>query len=160
MSAFHEYDSDSDSDSLESIAPYETRNAPEDPEQDAKLLSVRDAVRSWKQREMDKNTNSSASAKSLGPLRSFVANSAQLFYDLQSYLDTSQNKESNLKDKLYVAIVSAIGNPAALPLHSKILMTNFLERDLVELPFTIEPTVINSYAEKGLHTTTEFPEEE
>ena len=160
MSAFHEYDSDSDSDSLDSIAPYETRNAPEDPEEEAKLTSVREAVRTWKQREMEKNTDSTVSAKSLGPLRSFVANSAQLFYDLQGYLDTSQNKESNLKDKLYVAIVSAIGSPAALTLHSKLLLTNLLERDLVELPFTMEPSIINSYAKKGLHAPTEFPEEE
>jgi len=160
MSAFHEYDSDSDSDSLESIAPYETRNAVEDPEEEARLATVRDAVRAWKLREMDRNTDSTVSAKSLGPLRSFVANSAQLFYDLQSYLDTSQNKDSNLKDKLYVAIVSAIGSPAALTFHSKLMVSNLLERDLVELPFTMEPTVINSYAKKGLQAPVDFPEEE
>jgi len=160
MSAFHEYDSDSDSDSLDSIARYETREPVENEEEKTVVANVRNAVREWKLREMDKNTDFNVSAKGLEPLRSFVANSAQLFYDLQSYMSTLQNKESNLKDKLYVAIVSAIGNPASLTVHSKLLLTNALERDLVELPFTVEPAVINSYAGKGYEASTEFPEEE
>jgi len=149
---------DSDRDSLDSIAPYENISVPDDPQEEEKLGSVREAVREWKERELGKNTNQKPNG--LVSLRNYVANSARLYYDLNTYLNTSQNNEKNMEDKLYRSIVGAIGAPGSLPFHTRILLESLLERDLIELPFTIKPNVINSYAKEGIHTETDFPDEE
>lgn len=150
----------SDRDSLESIAPYETRGLQDDPQELQRIASVRDAVRTWKQRELDKNSNKNQKPKGLGSLRKYVANSAKLYYDLNTYLNTSQNDEKNMTDDLYRSIVAAIGVPGTLPFHTKFVLESLLERDLIELPFTIEPKVVNTYAKQGIHTNTDFPDEE
>ena len=65
-----------------------------------------------------------------------------------------------MKDTLYVSIVEAIGIPAALGIQVKLLLQHVLERDLVELPFTVNPKAINERAEKGIEVQTQFPDEE
>ncbi len=159
MSNRVEEDYDSDRDSLENINDYDGEMN-EIPEETNKINNVREAVREWKLREMDKNTNTNANTKTLQPLRKYVANSANLYYDLKNYLSTAQNKESNMKDDIYVKIISAIGFPGALTNPLRVLVERLLERDLVELPFTMEPSIINSYSEKHMKAQTEFPEEE
>jgi hypothetical protein len=124
------------------------------------VSEVRNSVREWKLREMDGNTNESSKAKGLQGLRNYVAKSATLFYDLINYMKTAQNKEQNMKDTLYVSIVNSIGAPGTLNYHVRTILEHILQRDLIELPFTVEPKVINSYAKKGLEVQTEFPDEE
>ena len=124
------------------------------------INQVRNSIMNWKLREMDGNTSESSKANGLQGLRSYVAKSATLFYDLMNYLKTAKNKEQNMKDVLYVGIVDAIGVPATLNFHVRSLLEHILQRDLLELPFTVEPKVINTYAEKGLEVQTEFPDEE
>jgi hypothetical protein len=121
---------------------------------------VRNSVMNWKLREMDQNTTETSKANGLQGLRSYIAKSATLFYDLMNYMKTSKNKEQNMKDGLYVSIVDAIGIPGTLNYHVRTLLEHVLQRDLLELPFTVEPKVINTYAEKGLEVQTEFPDEE
>jgi hypothetical protein len=121
---------------------------------------VRNGVRDWKLRELDKNTTETSQAHSLQGLRSYVAKSATLFYDLMGYMKTATNKEKNMKDVLYVSIVDAIGAPGALDYHVRNVLEHILQRDLLELPLTVEPKVVNTYAEKGLKVQTEFPDEE
>ena len=152
-------ETDSDRDSLSPIVNYDEEGV-ENIDEDAHIDKVRTAVQNWKLREMDNNTSETSNAKGLQNLRSFVAKSATLFYDLNTYMDTSKNKENNMKDALYRHIIDAIGVPATLSSHVKTLLQYFLQRDLVELPFTVEPKVINTYAQKGLEAPTEFPDEQ
>jgi hypothetical protein len=153
-------DSDSDRDSIESINQYDTMGMPENDKESQHIQTVRNAIKDWKVREMGKNTMNANNTKGLASLRQYVANSARLFYDLNTYLTTEKNNEKNMNDSLYVQIVSAIGVPGALSFHLKTLLPHFLQRDLVELPFTVEPTVINSHAKKGNVVKTDFPDEE
>lgn len=133
---------------------------PENQQEEATLQNVRIAVQNWKVREMGKNKETNANVQGFDPLRKYVSNAARLYYDLLTYLETSKNKETNLMDKYYVNIISAIGVPGALPYTLKTLLQHILQRDLVELPYTMEPTIINAHAKEGNRATTEFPEEE
>lgn len=153
-------DTESDRDSLESINAFDSLAEPSNEEESSKLQSIRQAVQTWKAKEMDKNTMNVSNTKGLGALRNYVAKSARLFYDLNTYLSTEKNTETNLNDKYYVQIITAIGLPGGLSYHLKTLIEHVLERDLVELPFTLEPKIINTYATKGERINTEFPEEE
>ncbi len=153
-------DTESDRDSLESINAFDKEEEEVNEEEVNKLNKVREAVQNWKTKEMDKNTMNESNTKGLGALRNYVAKSARLFYDLNAYLQTEKNNETNMNDKYYVNIITAIGIPGGLSYHVKSLLQTLLERDLVELPFTIQPNVINSHAEKGERVNTEFPEEE
>lgn len=153
-------DSDNESeDSLGKINSFD-HEVPENPEDMERLQSVREAVKEWKLREQDKNTNTNSNAKSLKGLREYVTNSANLYYDLNSYLSTSKNKEKNMEDTMYVNIIKAIGAPGALSSPLLILLGHTLEQDLIELPFTVEPNVINSYVKDNLKVETEFPDAE
>jgi len=129
-------------------------------EEEEHIINVRNAIRNWKTREFDTTTGPNSKAKGLQLLRHYVAKSGRLFYDLTNYLQTSRNHEQNMKDILYVNIVAAIGVPSSLTPHSKTLIETFLQRDLVELPFTIEPKIVNSYAKNKFQAQQEFPEEE
>lgn len=151
---------DSDKDSLSSIEAFDTTESIESPEDTTRVTNVRNAVKNWKIREFDKTTEETSTAKGLQQLRQYTAKSARLFYDLINYLKTSKNNEQNMKDTLYVNIVSAIGIPGMLSFHLKTILENLLQRDLLELPFTIEPNVVNHYAGNGLQAQQEFPEEE
>lgn len=155
-------DSESENDrlSIESPAPEEEVEPVEDIQETEQLNSVRNSIRDWKLREMDANTNGSQKSNGLGGLRNYVSKSAKLYYDLMNYIQTSKNDENNMKDSFYVSIVQAIGIPTALPFSLRMLLEHVLQRDLLELPFTVEPTVINSYAKKGYSVQTEFPDEE
>jgi hypothetical protein len=153
-------DTESDKDSLESINAFDQEVESTNPEESTKLQTVREAVQGWKAKEMDKNTMNVSNTKGLGALRNYVANSAKLFYDLNTYLETEKNNETNMNDRHYVKIITAIGIPGGLSVHLKSLLQHILERDLVELPFTLEPNIINSHAKKGIRIDTEFPEEE
>ena len=124
------------------------------------VANVRTAVQNWKSREFGKNKETNANAEGLNPLRKYVSNAAQLYYDLITYLNTSKNNEKNMSDKLYLSIISAIGVPGALPFHLRTVLQHFLQQDLVELPYTIAPPVINAYAKQGITASKEFPEEE
>lgn len=139
---------------------YDTVEDLENSEELEKLTSVRNAVRDWKKNELDKTTEQTASPKGLDNLRKFVGKSAGLYYDITNYLKTSKNNEQNMKDSFYVNIITAIGIPGSLSFHMKTLLENFLQRDLLELPFTLEPTAINTYAKNGVTAQQEFPEEE
>lgn len=153
-------DSESETDSLD-MTQLETGTDIEIPEEEQEqLASVRSAVRDWKLNELNKNTTPQSNVKSLQSLRTYVANAGRMYYDLLNYLKTSQNKEQNMKNTLYVNIVSSIGPPGSLSYPVKVLLESILERDLVELPYTLEPTLTNSYAEKGIRAQKEFPEEE
>ncbi len=153
-------DTESDKDSLESINAFDQELEPTNQEEISKLETVREAVQNWKNKEMDKNTMNVSNTKGLGALRNYVAKSARLFYDLNTYIKTEKNNETNMNDKYYVNIITAIGTPGGLTYHLKSLIQHMLERDLVELPFTLEPKVINSHANKGERINTQFPEEE
>ena len=154
-------DSESETSSVMSVENEALENEQiEDLEETNYLKSVRNSIRDWKLREMDANANETSKANGLQGLRNYVSKSAKLFYDLQAYLLTSKNDEQNMKDALYVSIVDSIGMPATLTHHIRLLLEHILQRDLVELPFTVEPKVINSYAKKGLEIQTEFPDEE
>lgn len=152
------YESDSSLDSTDQM----TNDAEtiENAEEVKVVNNVRNAVENWKVRELGKNKESNANVEGFDPLRKYVSNAATLYYDLINFLNTSKNNEKNMSDILYVNIVSAIGIPGALPFHLRTLLQHFLQRDLVELPYTIKPTVVNSYAKQGMVASTEFPEEE
>jgi hypothetical protein len=152
------YESDSSLDSTNEMK--NETDTPESPEEVEVLNNVRNAVQTWKTRELGKNKETNANVQGFDPLRKYVSNSASLYYDLLNFLNTSKNNEKNMNDRLYVNIVSAIGIPGGLPFHLRTLLQHFLQRDLVELPYTVEPTVINSYADKGMVASKEFPEEE
>jgi len=153
--------SERDTESIGSIEAFE--DVPEtsmDLQEEERIHKVRESIKDWKLRELEANTRFNKKADGLDPLRKYVAKSARLFYDLQNYLTTSQNKEENMKDKLYLMIVTAIGPPASLSLHGRTLLQSGLERDLVELPLTVDPKIVNSYTKKGLTLETNFPDEE
>jgi hypothetical protein len=152
--------SDSETDSLSSIETYDLPTEVDNTEDETHIATVRNTVRDWKLREMDKNTEMDSNPSGVNGLRNYARKSARLFYDLTSYLNTSKNDEKNMKDSLYVSIVDAIGLPATLNKHVKTMLEYFLQQDLVELPYTVEPTVINAYAKKGMEAQTEFPDEE
>lgn len=151
---------DSDRDSLSSMEAYDAEQPLESQEDKVKLNNVRTAVQNWKVREFDKTTVANANAKGLGLLRQYAAKAARLYYDILSYLKTSKNKEQNMKDTLYVSIITAIGIPGSLSFPLKTVLENILQRDLLELPYTIEPKMVNTYAEDGIVAQQEFPEEE
>jgi hypothetical protein len=153
--------SERDTDSIASIEAFDDiPETPMDLEEEERINKVRDTIKDWKLRELEANTHFNTKANGLDPLRKFVSKSARLFYDLQNYLTTSQNKEENMKDNLYVMIVSAIGSPGTLSLHGRTLLQSLIERDLVELPLTVEPKIVNSYTKKGLTLNANFPDEE
>lgn len=153
-------DTESEKDSLDSMNAFDQELESINDEESMKVDGVRNAVQTWKAKEMDKNTMNASNTKGLGSLRNYVAKSARLFYDLNTYLSTEKNNEANMKDKYYVNIITAIGIPGGLSVHLKNLLEHVLERDLVELPFTLDPKVINTHATKGVRVNTEFPEEE
>jgi len=154
MSDSDDYDSENDS-----LSPIErARESIEAPDDIAKLSRVRQAIQSWKVNEFDKTTRTNA--KGLGSLRHYTANAARLFYDIMSFLKTSKNNEQNMKDTYYVNIVTAIGVPGSLSFPLQTLLENALQHDLLELPYTIQPNVVNTYAKDGLVAQQEFPEEE
>jgi hypothetical protein len=152
------YESDSSVESTDQMT--NEADTVENAEEMEVLNNVRNAVQNWKTRELGKNKETNANVQGFDPLRKYVSNSASLYYDLVNFLNTSKNNEKNMKDRLYVNIVSAIGVPGGLPFHLRTVLQHFLQRDLVELPYTVEPTVINSYANQGMVASTEFPEEE
>jgi hypothetical protein len=153
--------SERDTDSIASIEAFDDiPETPMDLEEEERINKVRDSIKDWKLRELEANTHFNTKANGLDPLRKFVSKSARLFYDLQNYLTTSQNKQENMKDNLYVMIVSAIGSPGTLSLHGRTLLQSLMERDLVELPLTVEPKIVNSYTKKGLTLNANFPDEE
>ncbi len=129
-------------------------------DEEVAVQNVRNAVQSWKLREMAKNKEVNANVQGFDPLRKYVSNAARLYYDLVQFLNTSKNKETNMMDKYYVNIVSAIGIPGSLPYSVRMILQHMLQRDLVELPYTMEPTIINAHAKQGSVATKEFPEEE
>lgn len=151
-------DTDSETDSLGPMPEMEEKI--ESIEDQNHIQEIRSAVREWKTRELNKNTAVNSNAKSLASLRVYVANAAQLFYDLMNFMKTSQNKEQNMRDSLYVKIVGAIGNPGALAQPLRTVLESLLERDLIELPYTLEPKMTNAFANKGIEAQKEFPEEE
>ena len=151
---------DSDRESVNSMEAYNESVGPSNQEEEEHIIHVRNAIQNWKTREFDTTTGPNSKAKGLQLLRHYVAKSGRLFYDLTNYLQTSRNDEQNMKDVLYVNIVAAIGAPASLSSHSKTVLETFLQRDLVELPFTIEPKIVNSYAKNKFQAQQEFPEEE
>ena len=151
---------DSDRDSLSSIEAYDTMEEVQTPEEIQQINNVRNAVREWKTREFNKTSEKTSEPKGLSMLRHYVSKSARLFYDLTNYLKTSKNDEQNMKDNLYRNIIAAIGIPGGLSFHVKTLLETLLQRDLLELPFTIEPSAINTYAKNGIQVQQEFPEEE
>jgi hypothetical protein len=154
MSDSDDYDSENDS-----LSPIErSRESIEAPDDIAKLSSVRQAIQSWKVNEFDKTTRTNA--KGLGSLRHYTAKAARLFYDIMSFLKTSKNNEQNMKDTYYVNIVTAIGLPGSLSFPLLTLLENALQHDLLELPYTIQPNVVNAYAKDGMVAQQEFPEEE
>jgi hypothetical protein len=153
--------SERDTDSIASIEAFDDiPETPMDLEEEERINKVRDSIKDWKLRELEANTHFNTKANGLDPLRKFVSKSARLFYDLQNYLTTSQNKQENMKDNLYVMIVSAIGSPGTLSLHGRTLLQSLMERDLIELPLTVEPKIVNSYTKKGLTLNANFPDEE
>ncbi len=160
MSGYSSDSSTSTQDSLELIASFDVETKDELGENEPYITNVRIAVNNWKTRELNKNTEATTNAKGLDPLRKYVANASRLFYDLTNFLVTSQNSEANMKDSLYVKIISAIGTPGSLPNSLRSILEHFLERDLVELPFTLEPKLTNIYAQKGVQVEKNFPEEE
>ena len=149
--------SDSENDSIEIMNNYEDTD---DDQTEDYIQNVRSRVRDWKTREMERNTNQKTNPKGLDSLRNYIATSASLYYDLIQYLTTSKNNEKNMNDNLYMNIVAAIGTPSDITYHLRTLLQHFLQRDLVELPFTMEPKIINTYAKNGVKAQTEFPEEE
>ncbi len=151
---------DSDKDSLSSMEAYDGVDTVESQDDIAKVNNVRTAVQSWKTREFGKTTNTTANPKGLTLLNQYRATAARLYYDILNYLQTSKNNEQNMKDTLYVNIVMAIGAPASLSNPLRILLTNLLEKDLLELPYTMEPKMVNTYAKDGVVAQQEFPEEE
>lgn len=152
-------DTESDRDSLDFINDYDGER-PVPNEEVTLVNNTREAVKNWKQRELDKNTLKENDSKGLSSLRNYVSKSSELYYDLNTFLSTSKNNEKNMKDDMYVNIVSAIGNPGSLTSHMRTLLKHYLERDLVELPFTLETDMINSQAKNGNRAQTDFPEEE
>lgn len=150
------YDSD---DPLESINEYENKNT-DTVEDENHIEEVRKAVSEWKTKGLNQNVENTVKANGLEPLRAYVADTAQLYYDLNSYLKTSENEESNMKNTNYVKIITAIGSPASLSNHLMIVLQHLLKRDLIELPFTVDSKVVNSYAKKGQAVNTDFPDEE
>jgi hypothetical protein len=153
-------DYDSEKDSLSPIDRYDRSEIMEAPEDITKLTTVRNAIQSWKVNEFEKTSTPTSNAKGLGSLRQYTAKSARLFYDIQNFLKTSKNNEQNMKDTYYVNIVTAIGVPGSLSFPLRTLLESALQRDLLELPYTIQPKVINTYAKDGLVAQQEFPEEE
>ena len=151
--------SDSESD-RESFDLQSVQEVPESEVENEQVNTIRRAVQEWKTREIEKNTESNANAPGLNPLRKYVNNAARLYYDLNTFLTTSKNNEKNMSDKLYVNIVSAIGNPGALSFTMKTMLDHFFQRDLIELPYTMNPVLVNQYAKNGTKAETEFPEEE
>jgi hypothetical protein len=153
-------DSESDSGTLSPIENYDTNEIIDDEKEIQYMQNVRNKVQDWKLREMDKNTTEKSNAKGLLGLRMYLNKSAKLFYDLNTYINTSKNNDKNMKDALYASIIEAIGLPGALAYHTKMLLQHILERDLVELPFTINPSAVNERAKKGIEVQTQFPDEE
>jgi hypothetical protein len=153
-------DSESDAGTLSPIENYDTNEIIEDEKEIQYVQNVRNKLQDWKLREMDKNTTERSNAKGLQGLRKYINKSAKLFYDLNSYINTSKNNEKNMKDVLYVSIIEAIGLPGALAYQTKMLLQHILERDLVELPFTMNPSAVNERAQKGIVVQTQFPDEE
>ena len=151
---------DSDRESVNSMEAYNEKQEQQTPEDEGQIMNVRNAISNWKVREFDNTTRPTSNAKGLQSLRQYVAKSARLFYDLTNYLRTSKNNEQNMKDSLYVTIVTAIGPPGSMGFHIKTVLEGLLQRDLVELPFTIEPKVVDTYAKNGIQAQQEFPEEE
>ncbi len=150
--------SDSEPDSLD-LNRNDTQEIQEEPE-DQLLVQVREAIRQWKAKELEKNSDPNGNPRGLHALRAYVARSGKMYYDLLTYLTSETEVEENRRDAFYKAIVSAIGDPKQLSNHGRSMIEYTLERDLVEFPFTVEPRSINTYAEKGLATTTDFPDEE
>ena len=151
---------DSDLDSVNSSGASLDYESMPDAQEEQQVNTVREAVKGWKLRELEQNTQMNKKANGLDPLRNYVAKSARLFYDLQKYLTTEQNKDENMNDTFYMEIIRAIGSPAAVTLHFRTLLQSMLERDLIELPLTVEPKVVNTYTTKGLTVNTNFPDEE
>lgn len=150
--------SDSEPDSLD-MNRNDTQEIVDEPE-DQLLTHVREAIRQWKAKELEKNSDPKGNPRGLHSLRAYVARSGKMYYDLLAYLTTGKETDENRRDTLYRAIVTAIGDPTQLSNHGRSLIEYTAERDLVEFPFTVEPRSINTYAEKGLSTTTDFPDEE
>lgn len=153
--------SDTETESVDSISRYEEMPQNElDQKEDEQVNTIRNTVKEWKLRELEKNTQFNKKANGLDPLRKYIAKSARLYYDLQNFLQTEKNRDENLEDLLYMAIVIAIGSPGGLSSHSKTLIQHMLQRDLVELPLTVEPRIVNSFHQKGLIIKQNFPDEE
>lgn len=153
-------DIESDKDSLESIAAFDDMEENNVPVNNPEIEAVRESIRNWKLRELERNTMQNKKPNGLGSLRDYVAKSAKLYYDLNTYLNTSQNKEQNMKDSYYVNIVTTIGQPASLSFPFRLLLDHILQRDLLELPLTVEPKIVNHYTKEGLKVDTQFPDEE
>lgn len=149
------YDSDN---SLEDINSYEGTGGGPTQEEEERIERVREAVKIWKMREMDKSADKKQDPASFNGLHHFLIAAAKLLIDLSNYIKSSQNKDENMRDNLYVAIIQAIGHPDNLTSFERILIENNLKRDLVELPFTAEPSIIDAHAGKGIKADTKFYE--
>jgi hypothetical protein len=152
--------------SLSSIEPYGIHEGEDDLKETTKVKPVRESVKAWKMRELDKTTENATDPEDMSWLRKFVKAAALLFSDLMVYVEQNQNKDENMKDDLYVKIVVAIGAPHELTTTERYSLENVLNRDLIVLPLTIDEDAIDERAKEELHMNAsmlnekEFVEEE
>jgi hypothetical protein len=133
--------------SLSSIGAHGVEEESSDLQDIAKVKPVRESVKAWKLRELEKTTNDETDPQDMTWLRKFVKAAALLYFDLIVYMDKAKNKDENMKDDLYVKIIGAIGIPSALSTTERFTIESMLNRDLVELPLTIEEAAIDERAE-------------
>lgn len=147
------YDSDN---SLDDINAYEKKEVGPSKEEEDHIDSVREAVKRWKRRELDKSAGQKENPDSFNGLNNFLRATARLLYDIQEYISSAQNKEENMKDHLYVKIIQAIGNPFTLSSFERINIEDVLNTDLVELPYTVDPDLIDEFKEKKIKANTKI----
>lgn len=152
--------------SLSSIEAHGVEERPEDLSDGSKVRPVRESVKAWKVRELEKTTEDATDPQDISWLRKFVRAAALLFSDLMVYMEKNRNKDENMKDDLYVKIVVAIGKPDELTTTERYSLEDILNRDLVVLPLTIDEDAIDERANSDLHLNSsmlnekEFVEEE
>lgn len=149
------YDSDSDN-SLDDINSYEIKEIGPSNQEEEHIVNVREAVKTWKARELDKSADKKQDAASFNSLNNFLQATARLLYDIKEYIRSAKNKEENMKDHLYVKIIQAIGDPNELSSYERINIEDILNTDLIELPFTVDPHLINSYSKKKIKANTKI----
>ncbi len=118
---------------------------------DSFLEEVRQALLRWKQQQLQTSVKDDQDTQKLNLYLKETAIAHEMLTD---YI---QSKNRSVLDPSLDDVVNAIGDLSALSRDQRMLLNEYLFRDLIEYPFTYNTRLINSFQQKNALNTNIIP---